>query len=200
MSFKVVLTGGIASGKTTVSDKFSELGITVIDADIISREVVAVGTEGLKSIKAYFGSQVINSDGSLNRELLRSIVFEDKQEREWLNNLLHPLIRERMQQLQNESTSEYSLSVIPLLFESKQSKHYDRVLVVDCPKAKQLQRLILRDNSSQEQAEAILNSQATREERLSIANDIIENTKDLQYLEEQVIKLHKHYLNLARSH
>lgn len=198
MTFKVVLTGGIASGKTAVSDQFSELGINVIDADLIARDVVAPNTPGLKAIHGYFGSEVINSDGTLNRKLLRSIVFEDETEREWLNNLLHPLIRERMGELQRESTSDYSLSVIPLLFESKQWQNYDRVLMVDCPRDKQIERLIQRDNSSKEQVEAILSSQASREQRLSIADDIIENTKDLQYLEQQVIKLHNLYLKLTK--
>ncbi|MRX27409.1 dephospho-CoA kinase [Kangiella sp. HZ709] len=199
MSFKVVLTGGIASGKTAVSNFFSELNVDVIDADIVAREVVAPETPGLESIRNYFGSEVILSDGSLNRGLLRSIVFEDEQEREWLNGLLHPLIRKRMESLQTQSKSSYSLSVIPLLFESKQYQLYDRVLVVDCAVEQQLARLMARDNSSKAQALAILNSQASRAERLSIADDVIENSKDLHYLQHQVINLHNKYLSIAKN-
>ncbi len=199
MSFKVALTGGIASGKTAISNFFSELNVTVIDADIVAREVVASGTSGLEAIKKYFGSEVIHSDGSLNRDLLRSIVFEDEQERQWLNNLLHPLIRKRIESLQNQSTSSYSLSVIPLLYESKQYQLYDRVLVVDVNEEQQITRLMARDNSSKAQALAILDSQASRAERLSIADDVIENSKDLHYLQHQVINLHNKYLSLAKN-
>ncbi len=199
MAFHVALTGGIASGKTAVSDLFAKQGITVIDADIVARQVVAPNTEGLKSIKDYFGSEVIKSDGSLDRKLLRSIIFEDEKERQWLNNLVHPLIRESMQQQRLSAASPYTISVIPLLYETRQYQNFARVLVVDCAKSLQIERLMQRDNSTQEQAEAILASQASREQRLSIANDIVENSKDLQSLEHQVIKLHNLYLAMANQ-
>ncbi|WP_251357994.1 dephospho-CoA kinase [Kangiella sp. TOML190] len=201
MSFAVALTGGIASGKTAVSDAFARLGVTVIDADLVARQVVSKGSYGLAQIKDYFGSQVINKDGSLNRKLLRSIVFEDETERQWLNQLLHPLIRQEMVQQRQQAQSAYSISVIPLLFETAfetdQAKTFDRILVIDCPAEVQLQRLMARDQTNQTQAKAILASQASREQRLSIADDVIDNSKDLQYLEHQVIKLHKHYVMLA---
>lgn len=199
MTLHVALTGGIASGKTAVSDAFADLGVTIIDADIIARQVVEPETQGLTAIKNYFGSEVINSDGTLNRSLLRSIVFEDENERQWLNKLLHPLIRDRMQQLRENSDSSYSLSVIPLLFESKQWQEYDRILVVDCSKELQLKRLMQRDNSDLEQAEAILASQASREERLSIADDVLDNSHDLQSMRSQVINLHSKYLSLVTN-
>ncbi len=201
MSFAVALTGGIASGKTAVSDAFAKLGVTIIDADIVARQVVAKGSEGLAKIKDYFGSEVIQADGSLDRKLLRSIVFEDESERQWLNNLLHPLIRQSMAKQRAQAQSAYSISVIPLffetVFETEHAENFDRVLVIDCPKAVQLERLMARDNSSLAQAEAILASQASREQRRSIADDIIDNSKDLQYMEHQVIKLHKQYLTYA---
>ncbi len=200
MAYKVALTGGIASGKTFVSDQFATLGVTIIDADIVSREVVAPNSQGLDAIKNYFGSEVINSNGTLDRNLLRSIVFEDEQERQWLNNLLHPLIREKMRKLNSHCNTAYSVNVIPLLFESNQSSEYDRVLIVDCDPKLQLKRLLQRDQSSLEQAQAIIDSQATREQRLSIADDIIDNSQDLQYMQHQVIKLHKQYLSLAKDH
>lgn len=199
MAFKVALTGGIASGKTAVSNYFAELGVNVIDADIVAREVVAPQSAGLQAIQDHFGVQILQSDGSLNRELLRRIVFSDEQERQWLNDLLHPLIRKRMQQLTEQTPSAYSLSVIPLLFESNQWKQYNRVLVVDCSREIQLQRLMQRDSSDQKQAEAILDSQASREQRLSIADDVIDNSRDLQSMQHQVIKLHKQYLSFAKG-
>lgn len=199
MAFKVALTGGIASGKTAVSNYFAELGVNVIDADIVAREVVAPQSAGLQAIQDHFGVQILQSDGSLNRELLRRIVFSDQQERQWLNDLLHPLIRKRMQQLTEQTPSAYSLSVIPLLFESNQWKQYNRVLVVDCSREIQLQRLMQRDSSDQKQAEAILDSQASREQRLSIADDVIDNSRDLQSMQHQVIKLHKQYLSFAKG-
>ncbi len=199
MILQLALTGGIASGKTAVSNYFAKLGANVVDADIVAREVVAENTPGLQSIRDYFGSEVINSNGTLNRSLLRSIVFEDEQERVWLNNLLHPLIRSRMQELRSSTELPYSLSVIPLLFESNQWQDYQRIIVVDCPKELQLQRLIARDDTNSAQAESILDSQASRQQRLSIADDVIDNSSDLQSLYSQVIKLHKHYLFMANN-
>ena len=199
MALHVALTGGIASGKTAVSDYFAQLGVDVIDADLVAREVVEPGSQGLLAIHNYFGSEVINTDGSLNRALLRSIVFEDEIERQWLNELLHPLIRNRMQQLRQSIQSAYSLSVIPLLYESNQHQDFDRVLVVDCPKEQQIKRLMARDNSDLEQAEAILASQASREQRLSIADDIIYNSTDLHSMQSQVINLHSKYLAMAHN-
>lgn len=195
---QVVLTGGIASGKTAVSNLFSQHKITIVDADIVAREIVAPNSNGLSAIVDYFGSGILNKDKTLNRTLLRSIVFEDEQERQWLNNLLHPMIRSQMHQQRQSSLSDYTISVIPLLYETKQVEHFDRVLVVDVPQSIQVNRLMSRDGSTQEQVDNILASQATREQRLSIADDVIDNSKDLQSLEHQVIKLHNLYLSLAK--
>lgn len=199
MTYKVALTGGIASGKTAISDMFAELGVPIIDADIIAREVVAKGTEVLKTIVEHFGNEVLTETGELDRQKLRTIVFADEQSRQWLNSLLHPLIREAIKQRQHQAQFAYSISVIPLLFESGQYQEYDRVLVVDCPAEVQLKRLMERDNSSKQQAQAMLDKQATREQRLSIADDVIVNDSDLHSLKQSVIKLDNQYRQLARN-
>lgn len=199
MTYKVALTGGIASGKTAVSDMFAELGVAVIDADVIAREVVAKGSEALKAIAKHFGEQVLTESGALDRQKLRTKVFSNEQERLWLNNLLHPLIRAEMKRRQDVADSVYSISVIPLLFESGQYKGYDRVLIVDCPEDVQLERLMARDHSSKEQAQAILDKQASRQQRLSIADDVIVNDSDLHSLKQSVITLDKQYRQLARN-
>lgn len=206
MTLHIVLTGGVASGKSAVSRYFEDLGIKVIDADIIARDVVAVGSEGLRKITEYFGPSVINKDGSLNRRALRNVVFDDEGKRHWLNQLLHPMIRKRMSSLREaaEACDEpYTINVIPLYFETiygtDEARNYQRVLVVDTDESVQLERLMQRDDTSLEQAKSLLSSQASREERLSVADDVIANHSNLQSLKQQVIKLDKHYHDLARS-
>lgn len=199
MTFKVALTGGIASGKTAVSDMFAELGVTVIDADLIAREVVAKGSEALQAIVEHFGDMVLTKAGELDRQQLRNTVFASEQDRLWLNNLLHPLIRKEMKRRQQLADSVYSISVIPLLYETGQSKEYDRVLVVDCAEAVQLARLMARDQSTREQAQSILNKQASRKQRLAIADDVIVNDSDLHSLRQSVITLDNQYRQLARN-
>lgn len=199
MTFKVALTGGIASGKTAVSDMFAELGVTVIDADIIAREVVAKGSEALQAIVEHFGDVVLTKAGELDRQQLRNTVFASEQDRLWLNNLLHPLIRKEMKRRQQLADSVYSISVIPLLYETGQSKEYDRVLVVDCAEEVQLERLMARDQSTREQAQSILNKQASRKQRLAIADDVIVNDSDLHSLRQSVITLDYQYRQLARN-
>lgn len=199
MAYKVALTGGIASGKTAVSDMFAELGVTVIDADVIAREVVAKGSEALHAIVEHFGIGVLTDTGELDRQKLRSVVFSNEQDRLWLNRLLHPLIRAEMKRRQVLADSVYSITVIPLLYESGQYEDFDRVLVVDCPEAVQLERLMARDHSTREQAQAILDKQATRKERLSIADDVLDNDSDLHSLKQSVITLDNKYRQLARN-
>ena len=206
MTLHIVLTGGVASGKTAVSQYFEELGIRVIDADIIAREVVAVGSVGLNEITKHFGVSVLQDDGTLNRRALRDIVFQDDEQLNWLNQLLHPLIRERMQQLRKvaESCDElYTISAIPLYVETihgtAEAENYYRVLVVDVDEETQMERLIQRDNTSSEKARSLIDSQATRDDRLAVADDVIINNSNLQSLKQQVIKLDKQYRSLARS-
>lgn len=206
MTLHFVLTGGVASGKSAVSRFFAELGVRVIDADIVAREVVELGSKGLQAITQYFGEDVLLDDGSLDRKALRDIVFSDDSKRHWLNQLLHPMIRDKMLQARSaaESLEEpYTVSVIPLYFETihgtDEAQNYQRVLVVDVDEGKQLSRLMRRDDTDIHRAKALMASQASRSERLSIADDVIANNSDLQSLKQQVINLDKHYRELARS-
>lgn len=206
MTMHIVLTGGVASGKSAVSTYFEELGIPIIDADVVSREVVTKGSSGLEAITQRFGSKVLSDDGSLDRASLRAIVFNDTNHLNWLNELLHPMIRQKMELLRKEAerlNQLYSISAIPLFYETihatEEAKNYSRVLVVDTPEALQLERLMSRDGSSKQEAEALIASQATRQQRLSIADDIVVNDSDLQSLKQQVIKLDTYYRDLARK-
>lgn len=197
--FVVGLTGGIASGKTAVSDEFSRLGIDIIDADIVAREVVAPGSIGLSNIQATFGDDVIDSDGELNRRALRDIVFADKSKLEQLEAITHPLIRQRIDERITTSTNPYALLVVPLLIEKNWQEKVDRILVVDVDRTTQLERLTARDNCDIQQAESILASQTDADTRLAHADDVIRNDKDIESLKERVAELHKAYLALAAN-
>jgi dephospho-CoA kinase len=192
---RVALTGGIASGKTTVAGLFAALGVPVIDTDQIAREVVAPGTPGLASVVARFGAQVLDAEGRLDRARVRALVFSDAQARHDLEALLHPLIRETVEQRSRTAGGEYQLIVVPLLVETGTAGAYDRVLVVDCDPGLQRTRLQLRDGTPPEQADAILAAQASREQRLAAAHDVIENTGDLRALARRVEVLHARYLS-----
>ena len=189
MGYTVALTGGIGSGKSTVADAFAQLGVKVIDADVIARQVVEPGTPALQAIVGHFGPQMIAPDGTLNRRLLR--------EKAWLNALLHPLIQQETRRQMQAATSPYLLWVVPLLVENRLSSQADRVLVVDVPKETQIERTMLRDKVSREHAEHILAAQATREQRLAIADDVIENTGTPDAVASDVARLHEKYLTLA---
>ncbi|WP_026375950.1 dephospho-CoA kinase [Aestuariibacter salexigens] len=197
MTYVVGLTGGIGSGKTTVSDWFAKQGIDIVDADIIAREVVEPGSAALAAIIDKFGKSIIDEHGALNRQALRAIVFEDKQQKDWLNNLLHPAIRDRMQQRIAQVRSPYAILSVPLLVENKLTSMVDRVLVVDVEPLIQQQRTSQRDGVPVEQVQAIMASQATREDRLGAADDVIDNSRDHSYLVEQMQSLHTQYLQLA---
>ena len=198
----VALTGGIASGKTAVSDAFEELGIPVVDADILSREAVAPGSSGLEKIHKRFGNEVITKDGALDRQQLRNIVFNDKASRKDLEAIVHPEVRKltlaALKKHRNEK-APYCIVVIPLLVETNQQDRYDHIIVVDVSVETQIQRVTERDGSSREQAEKILASQASREQRLAVANDVICNTGSLSDLQAKVEKLHQKLLLLATS-
>ncbi|ENM5737141.1 dephospho-CoA kinase [Vibrio mimicus] len=200
MSFVVALTGGIASGKTTVANLFHEhFGIDLVDADVIAREVVEPGTDGLKAITAHFGQTILSQDGSLNRTALRERIFADPEQKTWLNQLLHPMIRQRMQQALAQTTSPYTLLIVPLLVENQLQNMADRVLVVDVEESIQIERTIARDNVSIEQAQAILAAQATRAQRLAIADDVLKNDAKNQKLLPQITLLHQKYLAMSRQ-
>jgi dephospho-CoA kinase len=197
--FIVGLTGGIGSGKTAASDLFAEKGILVVDADVVAREVVMPGQPALNEIALHFGQAIIADDGSLNRAALRQIIFSSPQEKDWLESLLHPLIRQSIKNQLNSATSAYAILVSPLLIETDQKKMVNRVLVIDVPEALQLERTQSRDGNSPEQVQAIINSQISRSERLKWADDIILNNQTRQYLQQEVDKLDKVYRSLASS-
>ncbi|ETT01014.1 dephospho-CoA kinase [Providencia alcalifaciens] len=197
MSYIVALTGGIGSGKTTVANEFAKLGVPLVDADIIARQVVEPNTPALISIQQHFGQNVLNHDGTLNRGFLRSVVFSEPKEKAWLNALLHPLIQQETQKQLQQVNYPYVLWVVPLLIENKISHLADRVLVVDVTREEQIERTIKRDDTSLEHVINILNAQASREERLSYADDIITNHTNNTELPNRVAELHKQYLALA---
>lgn len=192
--FVLGITGGIGSGKTAVTDAFANLGITVVDADVAARTVVEKGSLGLQKIEEYFGSDILLENGTLNRAKLRNIIFSNPDDKKWLEQLTHPLIREEIKQGLANSNSPYTILVSPLLVESGQNTFVNRVLVVDVPVKLQIERTTQRDNNTAEQVQAIINAQADRETRLSYADDVIVNDKDLSHLKKEVAKLHQQYL------
>lgn len=196
--FVVGVSGGIGSGKTTVTDLFAKYGVEVIDADIIARQVVELGSTALHTIVEKFGDIILNKNGQLDRAKLRTLVFQDTQSKNWLNQLLHPAIRDRMLLQVQQAKSVYCLLSVPLLVENKLTTTVDRVLIVDVSQALQLERTVQRDNSDAQQIRAIMQSQVSREKRLSVADDIIDNNSNLQALEKQVRTLHTEYLRLAK--
>ncbi|RPA56305.1 dephospho-CoA kinase [Shewanella vesiculosa] len=193
----VGLTGGIASGKTTVANLFAQYGIDLVDADVIAREVVSIGSDGLNAIKQHFGQGILLADNSLDRAALRAQVFNNPEQRLWLNNLLHPMIRQRMLDQVQASTSAYVIMVVPLLFENHLDSLVDTTLVVDIAPELQVSRTMQRDGVSKEQVEHILASQMTREQRLALADNIIDNQGEHEQLRSQVFRLHQQYLQQA---
>ncbi len=198
VTYIVGLTGGIGSGKSTVADFFAEQGVEVVDADIIAREVVAPGEPALAAIAAHFGPELIATDGNLDRRELRRRVFGNPAEKDWLNALLHPLIRERMISACAAARSPYCLLVVPLLVENKLTSLCQRVLVVDVSPEQQLARTTRRDNADEAQIRAIMAAQASREQRLAAADDVIDNNgTDLDRVKAEVARLHQQYLDLS---
>ena len=194
---RIGLTGGIASGKSTVADLFADLGAPVIDTDVIAREVVEPGQPALADIEQRFGAGVIDDGGRLDRRALRDIIFSDEEARLDLEAILHPRIGAETRRQAEAAGGNYQLIVVPLLVGSKLIEFVDRVLVVDCDEETQIKRLLARDAESVEQARRILAAQASREERLSIADDVILNSGSLDNTREQVKALHASYQQLA---
>lgn len=198
--YRVGLTGGIASGKTTVADMFAALGAVLIDTDIIARDVVAPGTPGLKHIVDAFGKDLLHANGTLDRRVMRNIVFDDAAKRRQLEAILHPRIREETERQMQISGGPYQIVVVPLLLESPLKDSVNRILVVDCSKAVQLERLLERDTETSEQACRMIDAQASREDRLALADDVISNAADLAATRQQVAALHRKYRSLATAH
>ncbi|WP_165460424.1 dephospho-CoA kinase [Atlantibacter sp.] len=197
MVYTVAITGGIGSGKTTVANKFAQLGVAVIDADIIARNVVEPGKPALETIARHFGATMLLPDGTLNRRALRERIFANPEEKAWLNALLHPLIQRETQDEMARATSAYVLWVVPLLVENQLHHKADRVLVVDVEPETQIIRTMQRDNVSRPHAEQIIAAQVSREARLAIADDVIDNSGRSDAVDAQVKHLHQRYLQLA---
>ena len=197
---KIGLTGGIASGKTTVSDCFGQLGVPVIDADINARAVVMPGSPALQALVDVFGGKILQADGALDRAALREMVFADDAARKQLESILHPAIR-AMSESQSKSYADqgapYVIHAIPLLVETGQSENFDRVIVVDVPVEVQIERVMARDQCDRKHAESIIRSQASRVQRLRAATDVIENTGSAQALASRVGELHTLFLALS---
>lgn len=187
------LTGGIASGKSTVADLFAKKGIPIIDADVIAREVVMPHTEALSKIKEHFGINIVDTKGELNRRILREKIFQNPAEKQWLENLLHPLIFAEIRRQISRLKTDYCIVVIPLLLETHAQPMVNRILVVDTPVELQRQRLQTRDQLSPDILDAMLNAQLSREQRLTAADDVILNDQGLETLEKQVQQLHERY-------
>lgn len=195
----IALTGGIASGKTAAADLFAALGVPVLDTDQIARDVVEPGTPTLGTLVQTFGSEILDASGHLDRKAMRDRVFASREERERLEAIMHPAIRAELANRSAQAGGPYQLHVIPLLTETARAGDYDRVLVLDCPEEDQIARLMKRDGSTLEQARAILSAQATREQRLAIADDVIVNTGTLEDLQRFVRTLHRNYLLIAKK-
>ena len=195
--YLVGLTGGIASGKSTVAGAFRRLGITVIDADVVSRQVVEPGSPLLAALADRFGSTILDPDGRLNRARLRALVFSDAAALAALNSLTHPVIRARLLADAAAADGPYVLLEVPLLVEGGLSREVDRVLVVDCDEARQRERLVARDGSGPAEVDAILKAQASRAARLAAADDVVENSGSLADLDVAVADLDRRYRALA---
>ena len=196
---RIGLTGGIGSGKSTVCHMFQALGVTVIDADIIARQLVEPGLPALELIADQFGKQILNADGSLNRAKLRDVVFFDAEKKQQLENIMHPLVYAQIAAEIENSAGQYCIAAIPLLLETKKTQITDRVLVVDCSIEAQLERVVNRDNLSREQVLAIIATQIPRQQRLALADDVIDNSTTTAQLAEQVKRLHNSYILLATA-
>lgn len=190
------LTGGIGSGKSAISSMFEELGIQVVDADIVAREVVELGSAGLEKITEHFGDEILTTDGNLDRAKLRAIIFADESQKQWLNNLLHPLIRESMLAQLQQATSQYVILVAPLLFENGLDQFCDQTLLIDVPVEIQITRTTARDKVSVALAKQIIASQMPRADKQQKATDILDNNRLLSEVKIDVQKLHEKYLTL----
>ncbi|WPO99311.1 dephospho-CoA kinase [Pseudomonas sp. HR96] len=190
------LTGGIASGKSAAAARFAELGMHTVDADQAARWVVEPGRPALAEIAERYGPGILQADGSLDRGALRQVIFADPQQRRWVEGLLHPLVAKEIADSLATATSPYAVFVSPLMVESGQYRLAQRLLVIDVPETLQIERTLARDSSSLEQVQAILKAQATREQRLSLADDVLVNDRDLAWLRSEVDRLHHFYLTL----
>ena len=196
----VGLTGGIGSGKTTVANGFSALGVPVIDADLLARELVEPGQTALDEIISTFGTEAVTADGQLDRDYMRQRIFSDPDQKSRLEAILHPKIRQRIRALLADIRTPYCIVVIPLLLETRQTDLVDRILVIDSPEKEQLKRVAARDGLSDNAIMAIMKSQADRNTRLAAADDIIVNDRGMTELTGRIQELHKHYMDITHDH
>ena len=190
------LTGGIGSGKSSAANYFADLGVDVIDADQASRAVVKIGTSALSNITDYFGAEILNTDGSLNRSKLRRVVFSDQAKRKWLQSLMYPITNDYLLNEIKRSTSSYTILMNPLLVESRQYEWCDRVVVMNVSLETQIQRTMSRDNNTRKQVESIIEAQIDRVKRLEYADDVINNDEPPQSLKNKIKQLHQSYMKL----
>lgn len=195
--FIVGLTGGIGCGKTTVSDEFAKLGICVVDADVVARQMVAPGSTCLQAISEKFGPHILLADGNLNRAKLREAIFADPADKQWLDNLMHPAIRQQMQDELSNAASDYAILSAPLLFENGLDKMADVCLVIDIPEQLQIERTSKRDDVSTEQVKNIIKVQIDRDSRRQRADFIIENDQPWPQVQPQIVPLHQKFIHLA---
>lgn len=193
------LTGGIGSGKSAAADLFNNLGIDTIDADDLAKDSLNISSQGYELFIKEFGKKYLDENKNINRELLRKDIFNDPAAKLKLENIIHPLVRTGIQSFIDNSSSEYCIVVVPLIFETNTSKFYDRILVIDCDVDAQISRTSKRDKQTNNAIKNIINKQATREERLSIADDVIENNGSLESLRDAVFKTHKKYMELIKN-
>lgn len=198
MSYTIGLTGGVASGKSYAAQLFAELGVPVLEADVVARIVVEPGTPGLAAIVAHYGSTVLQSDGALNRRALREIIFNDTAARRDLEQITHPLIRQYVNQWRSTQSTPYCVYAAAILIEAGFDQTVDRVLVIDTPEAVQLRRVQARDGIDAALARQMIAAQATRQRRLSCADDVIDNKDEAQDLRTQLLRLHKYYYRLGQ--
>ncbi len=195
---RIGLTGGIASGKSTVVERLRELGVPVVDADEAARRVSSRNHPGLAAVVGAFGPGVLDAQGELDRRALRALIFADPQKRRELESILHPLIRADMEATAAAAPGPYVVFSIPLLVESGRTGDFDRIVVVDTDEATQLERLMARDGSSAEEARAILAAQTSRERRLAVADEVLANNGSIETLRREVDRLHQRTLALAK--
>ena len=196
---KIGLTGGIGSGKSTVCRLFQTFGITIIDADIIARQLVEPGLPVLSVLANNFGKQILNADGSLNRAKLRDLIFSEPEKKQRLENIMHPVIYARIAEEVEKPLGHYCIISVPLLMETQKTQIVDRVLVVDCSIESQLERIVDRDKLTREQGLTIIASQIPRRQRLALADDVIDNSTTPAQLAEQIKRLHNSYILLATA-
>ena len=190
------LTGGIGSGKSAAADCFIDLGIDVIDADIVAKNVLSINSNGYNLFVKDFGEEFLKDNKEINRELLRKEIFSDEIKKKRLENIVHPNVRAKISDFINNSRAPYCIIMVPLIFETNSSKNYDRILVIDCDVETQIQRSALRDNQSIKEIKKIIHLQASRDQRLCIADDVILNMSTLKNLKEEILKLHDKYMEI----